>query len=443
MPPPLTKFSSILIVGGGTWGSSTALHLARRGYKNVTVLDPYAFPSPIAAGTDLNKIVELVASSGAEQQTALDDLKTLAAYAWRNDPVFKPYYHETGFAVAANSPEGIAYMEEEEVVGDKTDYVALNCAEDFRGIMREGVLTGTFPGWKGYLRKKDGGWAHARKACVSASSEAMRLGVRAVCGTPRGQVVGLLYDSADGDVTGVRTADGVSHFADRTILTAGAGANELLDFKKQLRPTAWTILHLRMTAEEAKLYSGIPVLFNIEKGFFLEPDEDAHEMKICDEHPGYLNFTQDGPYGARSLPFARHQVPKEAEERARQLLRETMPQLAERPFSFGRICWCADTVDREFLISRHPESASLILGVGGSGHGFMHIPVIGGLIADQLEGKLAPKFVEAFRWRPETAINRDWKALQGRWGAERKVMEFQDVKEWTDIVHQDTPSNKV
>ena len=50
--------SSILIIGAGTWGCSTALHLARRGYSNITVLDPYEFPSAISAGNDVNKIVE-------------------------------------------------------------------------------------------------------------------------------------------------------------------------------------------------------------------------------------------------------------------------------------------------------------------------------------------------------------------------------------------------
>lgn len=328
------------------------------------------------------------------------------------------------------------------MVGRKADYVALNSAADFRSIMPPGVLTGEFPGWRGYWRKSDGGWAHAQKACVSAATEARRLGVRAVCGSPQGQVVGLLYGE-DGDVVGVRTADGEQHRADRTIVTAGAGANELLDFKDQLRPTAWTLFHLRMTPAEAAQYRNIPVLFNIEKGFFLEPDEDGHEMKICDEHPGYLNFEPEGPYGPRSLPFARHQVPKEAEDRARQLLRETMPQLAERPFSFARVCWCADTVDRLFLIDTHPESPSLILGVGGSGHGFMHIPAIGGLIADVLEGKLEKKFADAYKWRPEIAVDRDWKALQGRWGAERKVMDFHDVNEWTKIEHRDVASHNL
>lgn len=55
---PLSGQSNILIVGAGTWGCSTALHLARRGYQNVTVLDPHPVPSPIAAGNDINKIME-------------------------------------------------------------------------------------------------------------------------------------------------------------------------------------------------------------------------------------------------------------------------------------------------------------------------------------------------------------------------------------------------
>lgn len=56
MATPLNKNSKILIVGGGTWGNSTALHLARRGYTDVTVLDPNTMPSAISAGNDVNKI---------------------------------------------------------------------------------------------------------------------------------------------------------------------------------------------------------------------------------------------------------------------------------------------------------------------------------------------------------------------------------------------------
>lgn len=58
MPAELNKSSRILIAGGGTWAVSTALHLARRGYKDVTIFDSYPIPSPTSAGNDVNKIAE-------------------------------------------------------------------------------------------------------------------------------------------------------------------------------------------------------------------------------------------------------------------------------------------------------------------------------------------------------------------------------------------------
>lgn len=57
-PPKPSKETSFLIVGAGTIGLSTALHLSNRGYKNIVVLDRgTAVPSVYSAGNDLNKIV--------------------------------------------------------------------------------------------------------------------------------------------------------------------------------------------------------------------------------------------------------------------------------------------------------------------------------------------------------------------------------------------------
>ncbi|KAJ5396836.1 hypothetical protein N7509_004949 [Penicillium cosmopolitanum] len=327
-PPSLNESSSILIVGAGTWGCSTALHLVRRGYKNVTVLDPYPVPSSIAAGNDVNKIMEHKELKGPNtdaRSIAFATCTRSALGGWTNDPIFKPYFHGTGLILS-------------------------------------------------------------------------------------------VYEA--GDVIGARTADDVVHRADHTILAAGAGSDRLLDFKKQLRPTAWTLSHIQMTAEESQLYRNLPVLFNVAKGFFMEPDEDEHHLKICDEHPGYCKFIQD-PNNAgemKSSPFAKEQIPLEAEARAREFLRDTMPHLAERPFVFARICWDADTPDRAFLIDRHPDHPSLIVAVGGSGNGAMQMPTIGGFIVDALEGKLQKELKDVVRWRPELAVNRDWKSTQNRFG---------------------------
>ncbi|KAK5710535.1 hypothetical protein LTS12_027985, partial [Elasticomyces elasticus] len=334
------------------------------------------------------------------QSIAFSTFTRAALQAWKTDAVFQPYFHETGFIVAGHTPALVEHIQETEIDVSKADMQKLETAEDFRKTMPEGVLTGDFPGWKGWLHRSGAGWIHARKAMAAAFTEAI-------------------------------------HRADRVILAAGAGSDRLLDFQRQLRPTAWTLCHIRMTPEEAKRYRNLPVLFNIAKGFFMEPDEDQHELKICDEHPGYCNFVPDPlrPGEIRSTPFARHQIPLAAEARARDFLQDTMPHLAGRPLAFARICWDADTPDRAFLIDRHPDHSSLLVAVGGSGNGAMQMPTIGGLIADALEGKLPEELRSVVRWRPETATHRNWRSTQDRFGGSFQIMDFQELREneWTRI----------
>ncbi|KAJ5469647.1 hypothetical protein N7539_009265 [Penicillium diatomitis] len=434
--PTLDHDSSILIVGAGTWGCSTALHLARRGYREVRVLDPFVVPSPIAAGNDVNKIMEHKEFKENYQDAkaiAVATFSRAALKGWKTDPVFTPYFHETGFILAASDPGLIAYLKKEEIDPMQADFQNLQTPSEFRSTMLSGVLTGEFPGWRGWVSYKDAGWIHARKGIISAATEAQRLGVNFITGSPQGHVIELVYQ--DGDVKGAKTADGKLHLADHTILAAGAGSDQLLDFEKQLRPTAWTISHIKLTPEEARRYRNLPVLYNPGMGFFIEPDEDKHELKICDEHPGYCNFVADWqrPGEERSKPFAKEQIPLEAEARARRFLQDTMPHLADRPLSFARICWDADTVDRRFLIDRHPDYTSLVVAVGGSGNGAMQMPSIGGFIVDALEGKLQDEVRDVIRWRPQLAINRDWYATQNRHGGRHEVMNLQDIKddEWT------------
>jgi sarcosine oxidase/L-pipecolate oxidase len=357
-----------------------------------------------------------------------NEIRADATETWLQDPLFKDYYHETGYILAASDSENIEAILREDQPTPENGFREINSAEEFRKLMPEGVLTGDFPNWRGWSKAEGAGWCHARNALVAAASEAEKQGVKIV----QSKVTSLIVE--DDDVKGARSEDGKEYRADRTILCAGANAPQLIDMKDQLRPTAWTLAHIAMTEEECKLYKNLPVLFNMERGFFMEPDEENHELKICDEHPGYTNFsTIDGVKS--SVPFSRHQIPLESEQGVRQFLRETMPQLAERPFSFARVCWCADTPNRDFLISAHPDYPSLTLGLGASGHGFMHIPVVGKYIIQCLEGKLDPRMQRSWRWRPETALNRDWDALQGRSGGPNKLRDFASIAEdqWTTL----------
>lgn len=149
----------------------------------------------------------------------------------------------------------------------KSGFQLLSTAADFQGTMPKGILTGPFPNWKGYFRKNDAGWVYARGALEAAYREALRLGVGFILGENKGKVERLIYSSSD--VLGAQTADGFEHRADQTILCAGANSDRLFNFERQLRPTAWTLAHIQMTDEERKTWRDLPVLFNVERGFFI------------------------------------------------------------------------------------------------------------------------------------------------------------------------------
>lgn len=114
--------------------------------------------------------------------------------------------------------------------------------------------------------RKGSGWVHARKAMESAAKEAERLGVQFVTGREKGKVESLIYEHSD--IKGAKTLDDREHRAYRTVLCAGANANAIFDVKQQLRPTAWTLAHIKMTPEELKLYKNLPVLFDHRKRLF-------------------------------------------------------------------------------------------------------------------------------------------------------------------------------
>ena len=90
---------AVLIIGGGTLGTSTAYHLALRGYASVTVLDSFEVCSADLAATDLNKVIHFECLESLYTPLGLEALSI-----WKDhNSLFSGLYHESG--VIFSGPE--------------------------------------------------------------------------------------------------------------------------------------------------------------------------------------------------------------------------------------------------------------------------------------------------------------------------------------------------
>jgi glycine/D-amino acid oxidase-like deaminating enzyme len=81
------KDGHIAIIGSGAWGLSTALHLRRAGYLNITVFDRASqIPSRYSAGWDINKIVRAEYEDKFYSKLSLVSLLPLTAAPRRQEP---------------------------------------------------------------------------------------------------------------------------------------------------------------------------------------------------------------------------------------------------------------------------------------------------------------------------------------------------------------------
>jgi len=227
----------IIIVGAGCFGISTAYHLLRRGFTDITVLDrSEKLPAPDAASTDLNKIVRSCYPDIFYTQLARDSIQE-----WKKTDEWGDIYRECG-VLALDSTDGEQRYASKAYVND----VALGArtvgfssgGDTMRAIFPDDVKTGNaFAGASGYLNL-DSGWAFATRGIEVLMSRVIALGGKVVGGKA---VTGLIR--RDGRTSGVRLADGSSIGAYLVVIASGSWTASTfqrdldLDDKQQLLST--------------------------------------------------------------------------------------------------------------------------------------------------------------------------------------------------------------
>ncbi|KAK1453460.1 FAD dependent oxidoreductase [Colletotrichum melonis] len=401
---------SYLIIGAGVFGASTALHLVRA-YPDasITLVDRNAYDAPIrvAASWDWNKVVRADYVDIEYMRLCLEAKKY-----WSEDPIWKPYYHESG--VYWVSPNNFAEQMQENYkkLGVDSGLFSFSVEEakkQYGGIFKDADFTDV----KEVFVNKNSGWAEAKEALQRTIEEAVKLGVKYI----EAEVEKIEFDD-DGAATGTKTSKGESLTASRVILSTGAYTAKLLadsaPARKDLQAgdrfvaAAVTEGFTPVSGDNAKdCYDG-PVGISM-----VPPSRGASNGSVPHSKDKTLKFwgqiifrnTQTHANGSQisapppAVDYAQLEVPDS--------LKEDVDYAGKSLFGKGsetfknenyRICWEAVTPDEDFIISPHSASKNLYVATCGSFHGWKFLPILGKYVVQMLDGSLEETLVKKWSW---------------------------------------------
>lgn len=212
---------SYLIVGAGVFGVSTAYHLIKK-YpdRQVTILDQDAYDADnrVAASWDWNKVVRADYDDIVYTELALE-----AQDVFKSDPLWKPYFHETGIFWVCRSDYAQDVINNYKKLGRTADLKAVTVEEAkkmFGGLFEDA----NYDGAKEVLVNKTSGWSEAGNALRAVTKWSIENGVKYIVG----KAESLEIDNS-GRVTGVKTEDGEIVSATSVILSTGAYTGKLLE----------------------------------------------------------------------------------------------------------------------------------------------------------------------------------------------------------------------
>lgn len=189
-------------------------------------------------------------------------------------------------------------------------------------------------------RAQKAGWTDAKKAMQSAMSEFLSLGGTFISGEA-GSVVSLLKDSL-GHIEGIKALDGTVYIAPQVIVCAGAYTPQIVATGAQIHPLGWCVAHWRLNAEEMAIWKDHPVVDLHRHGYFFPPNEEGL-MKMGYGINAFSNSElihgEKINVPRRKVVGEKSEIPASAEEGIRWILRQTAPELADKPFFDTKVCW--------------------------------------------------------------------------------------------------------
>ncbi|MEE9246016.1 MAG: FAD-dependent oxidoreductase [Gemmatimonadota bacterium] len=387
----------VAVVGAGIFGVTAALELNARGHR-VSLIDPGPLPHPLAASTDISKVIRMEYGPDAVYMELVEEsLEGWSAWnqRWIEEGIGE-LYRETGVLMLCRAPMSEGGFE----------------YESWRKLLERGhkperldaeTITRRFPAWStkryvdGFFHAK-GGYAESGRVVEALARWARQEGVSLL---DNRRVVALVEDGVR--VVGVRCHDGQEIRADEVVLAAGAWSGKLLpELSHSIASTGHPVFHLRPRDPELFASERFPTFTAdvARTGYYGFPLSRDGIVKIANHG-----------LGTPIDPDAPRAVTERDERELRAFLKETFPALADAEVAFTRLCLYADTQDEDLWIARDPTREGFSVASGGSGHGFKFAPVLGRLIADAVEG-VSNRTQRKFGWRPDLVLGQGREAAR-------------------------------
>ena len=372
----MTK-ASVAVIGAGVVGASVAYHLALRGWKEIVLLDRSAGPGKGSTGaatggfraqftTEINVRLSLLAREKLlrfQEEIGADPGYMSAGYLW----LARTKAELTALAAAREVQHGAGLAESRAL--DVDEVSRLNPHVSLDGIVGAG-----FCHTDGFIKP-----VAILEGYLGA---AQRLGAQVAWETE----VTRLLRGAGGRITSVRTAR-EEITVDAVVNAAGAWASPvaaLAGVEVAVEPARTQIA---VTPLGDLLPAGMPMTIFVSDGFHFRA-RDGRVLLL-----GPSEWEPASPYDVSVEPRWVDAVERTARERIPKLRNVIVDRAA---------CWAGlyeNSPDRHAILGAAPGCPNFYLANGSSGHGVMHAPALGHLLAEIMSDGVATT-IDASPLRP-------------------------------------------